>query len=84
MDTVSSAIDFSRLTDVSVGTFRISGDYLTRMRRAYPDSETAWYPYVIKDKVAQYRQADDKAMQDFVELRLEGLIGKEKIFKWNE
>lgn len=83
IDTVSSSVDLSRITDVSVGTFRISSDYLARIRRAYPDSEIAWYPYVIKDKVAQYRQSDDKAMQDFVAGRLEGLTGKEKIFKWN-
>ena len=45
IDDAASGIGFDRLTDVSVGTFRISADYLTRMRKAYPDSEIAWYPY---------------------------------------
>ena len=79
----ADSIDLGRLTDVSVGTFRISSDYLNRMRRAYPDSETAWYPYVIKDGVAQYEPDTDKEMQEFVCGLLEKHIGREKIFTWN-
>lgn len=79
----AGAIDFSKLTDVSVGTFRISSDYLNKMRRAYPDSETAWYPYVIKDGVAQYEPDTDKEMQEYVCGLLEKHIGREKIFTWN-
>ena len=79
----SSRIDFGKLTDVSVGTFRISGDYLNKMRRAYPASKTAWYPYVIKDGVAQYEPEIDKEMQAFVCGLLEKHIGREKIFTWN-
>ena len=79
----SAQIDFQKLTDVSVGTFRISADYLNKMRRAYPDSETAWYPYVIKDGVAQYEPETDKAMQEYVCALLEKHIGREKIFTWN-
>ena len=76
-------IDFGKLTDVSVGTFRISGDYLNKMRRAYPASKTAWYPYVIKDGVAQYEPDTDRQMQEFVCGLLEKHIGREKIFTWN-
>ena len=79
----ASRIDFGKLPDVSVGTFRISGDYLNKMRRAYPASKTAWYPYVIKDGVAQYEPEIDKEMQAFVCGLLEKHIGREKIFTWN-
>ena len=79
----ASGIDFGKLTDVSVGTFRISGDYLNKMRRAYPGSKTAWYSYVIKDGVAQYEPETDKEMQAFVCGLLEKHIGREKIFTWN-
>ena len=79
----ASGIDFGKLTDVSVGTFRISGDYLNKMRRAYPGSKTAWYPYVIKDGVAQYEPETDKEMQEYVSGLLEKHIGREKIFTWN-
>ena len=83
IDECSAQIDFQKLTDVSVGTFRISADYLNKMRRAYPDSKTAWYPYVIKDGVAQYEPETDKAMQEYVCALLEKHIGREKIFTWN-
>jgi len=83
VDECVSAIDFGKLTDVSVGTFRISSDYLNKMRRAYPDSEIAWYPYVIKDGVAQYESDTDKKMQEYVCNLLEKHIGREKIFTWN-
>jgi spore photoproduct lyase len=83
VDEVASELDFARLTDVSVGTFRISSDYLGKMRKAYPDSEVAWYPYVIKDGVAQYEPETDRAMQEYVCGLLERHIGREKIFTWN-
>ena len=83
VDECASAIDFGRLTDVSVGTFRISADYLNKMRKSYPDSKTAWYPYVIRDGVAQYEPDTDKEMQDYVCALLEKHIGREKIFTWN-
>ena len=66
IDDAASGIGFDRLTDVSVGTFRISADYLTKMRKAYPDSEIAWYPYFIKDGIAQYEPGLDKDMQEYV------------------
>ena len=83
IDECAEQIDFNSLTDVSVGTFRISADYLNKMRRAYPGSATAWYPYVIKDGVAQYEPETDKEMQEFVCALLEKHIGREKIFTWN-
>ena len=83
VEETADLIDYSKLTDVSVGTFRISSDYLNKMRKAYPGSETAWYPYVIKDGVAQYEPDCDRQMQDHVCSLLEKHIGKEKIFTWN-
>lgn len=83
VDETAAAIDFSKLTDVSVGTFRISADYLTKMRKAYPGSELAWYPYVVKEGVAQYEPETDCGMQKFVCGLIGEHIGREKIFTWN-
>ena len=83
IDDAASGMDFDRLTDVSVGTFRISADYLTRMRKAYPDSEIAWYPYFIKDGIAQYEPGLDKDMQEYVCGLIGEYTGREKIFTWN-
>ena len=83
VDETAAALNLNRLTDVSVGTFRIAADYLNKMRRAYPDSEIAWYPYSIQDGVAQYEPETDRAMQEYVCGLLEKHIGREKIFTWN-
>ena len=83
IEKTAERIDLAELTDVSVGTFRISADYLNKMRKAYPDSEVAWYPYTVKDGVAQYDPATDLEMQDLVCQMLEKYIGREKIFTWN-
>ena len=83
IEDAAKEIDFAKLTDVSVGTFRISSDYLGKMRKAYPDSEVAWYPYAIEDGVAQYEPETDKKMQEYVTGLLEEHIGREKIFTWN-
>ena len=83
IDETAAALDLKKLTDVSVGTFRISADYLNKMRKAYPDSEVAWYPYVIKEGIAQYEPGTDRAMQEYVLGLLEKYIGREKIFTWN-
>ena len=83
VDETASSIDFSKLTDVSVGTFRISADYLNKMRKAYPGSELAWYPYVVKEGVAQYEPETDSGMQEFVCGLIGEHIGREKIFTWN-
>lgn len=83
IDETVAALDLKKLTDVSVGTFRISADYLNKMRKAYPDSEVAWYPYVIKEGVAQYEPGTDRAMQEYVLGLLGKYIGREKIFTWN-
>lgn len=83
VEEAAGRIDLTKLTDVSIGTFRISADYLAKMRKAYPDSEIAWYPYVIQDGVAQYEPEADKKMQEYVTGLLEDHIGREKIFTWN-
>ena len=82
-DQVASKIDMNKLTDVSVGCFRISKEYLSSMRKRCLDSEIAWYPYVIRNGVAQYEEDTDKKMQEFMYKRLVRHIAEEKIFTWN-
>ena len=83
IEEVAAKIDLARVTDVSVGTFRISGDYLGSMRKRLPGNEIVWYPYIVKDGVAQYKEEDDKEMQALMCSLLEKHIGREKIFTWN-
>ena len=82
-DHVASRIDLSQLTDVSVGCFRISKEYLSSMRKSMRNSEIAWYPYVIRNGVAQYEEDTDRQMQEFMCERLARYIAEEKIFTWS-
>ena len=82
-DHAAELVDFSKLTDVSVGCFRISKEYLSSMRKKCLDSEIAWYPYVIRNGVAQYEEDTDRQMQEFMCGRLSRYIAEEKIFTWN-
>lgn len=83
VDHAAGMIDLSRLTDVSVGCFRISKEYLSSMRKKCLDSEIAWYPYVIRNGVAQYEEDTDRQMQEFMCRRLGRYIAEERIFTWN-
>lgn len=79
---VFASISPEKLLDVSVGSFRISQDYLKKMRRQQPDSEIAWFPYQIEN--GYYHYPDDlmeKMEQFFITLLLEKLP-PEKIFRW--
>ena len=82
-DRAAEIIDFSKLTDVSVGCFRISKEYLSSMRKKCLDSAIAWHPYVIRNGVAQYEEETDRQMQEFMCARLSRYIAEEKIFTWN-
>lgn len=75
-----------RALDVSVGVFRISQDYLKRMRRNREDAPLVAYPYASVAGHAQY-EADLAAemvqwMQQKLQEELELL--PEKIFVWQE
>lgn len=83
VDHVAEMIDLKSVTDVSVGCFRISKEYLSSMRKKCLDSAIAWYPYVIRNGVAQYEEETDRQMQEFMCASLCRYIAEEKIFKWN-
>ena len=53
------------------------------MRKKCLNSGIAWYPYVIRNGVAQYEEDTDKKMQEFMYKRLVRHIAEEKIFTWN-
>lgn len=80
---VTDAIDLNEIRDVSVGTFRISRQYLKKMRKAYPDSAVVQYPYVCDHGF--YHLPDE--LQNQMENSLIDLLCKymdrKKIFTWN-
>ena len=50
-----------QIRDISIGTFRLSKDYLKKMRRAFPLSPCVQYPYALKDGYYGY---DEKTVRE--------------------
>lgn len=81
---VLEEIDMNKLTDISIGSFRISQDYLKKMRKCQPDSDIVWFPYENHNGVYHYpRQLMDE-MEQFLEEKIKEHIPEEKIFRWGD
>lgn len=84
LEQVCCAIDLTKIVDVSVGTFRVSQDYLKNMRKQAPDSAVVWFPFQSEGGYCHYPDALMEEMEHFLTERLEKKISKEKIFRWKE
>lgn len=69
-----------QLTDVSVGTFRISQDYMKKLRRVEPMAPAVQFPYVNVGGVYQYPPGLLAEMENYLIGELEKRIDKEKIY----
>lgn len=81
---VTHSITMEKLVDVSVGTFRISQDYLKKMRKQEPDSIVAWFPYQMEHGFYHYPMALMGQMERYLVERLRESVPEEKIFLWND
>ena len=84
LEQVSDAMDWNKIMDVSVGTFRISQEYLKKMRKQEPDSAVVWFPFQRENGFYHYPDALMEQMECFLVDRLEKKMSKEKIFRWKE
>ena len=81
---VCTSIDWNKIIDVSIGSFRISQDYLKKMRKQEPDSAVVWFPFQRGDGYYHYPDVLMEEMERFLVTKLESKISKEKIFRWRE
>lgn len=80
--TIFSFLSEENIRDISVGTFRVSKEYLKRMRKQRPDSYILQYPYETKSGVFQYEEKLEKELLETVIGYLSNYISSEKIFVW--
>jgi len=80
MQQVLDTVDIDKVQDISVGSFRISGEYLAPMRRMQPYCSIVWFPYVKKGSYYQYDEEIANEMEGFLLTELSRHIGPEKIF----
>ncbi|SCW55760.1 spore photoproduct lyase [Ruminococcaceae bacterium YRB3002] len=76
----ASQIDLSKVRDISVGTFRISSDYLKIMRRQMPESEVCWFPFENVDGYAQYPAEIDLKMREYMTGKLTQYVDRNNIW----
>ncbi|MDE6852029.1 MAG: radical SAM protein [Lachnospiraceae bacterium] len=84
LEQVCAVIDWRKIVDVSVGTFRISQDYLKKMRKQEPDSAVVWFPFQKEKGFYHYPDPLMEQMERFLADKLKNIIPKEKIFRWRE
>ncbi|MGF6905651.1 SPL family radical SAM protein [Fusobacterium sp. PH5-44] len=75
-----SVIDSNKLLDVSIGTFRISKEYLKRMRQNRPDSALIHYAYECIDGVYSYEKSLQDIIINFMKEQVENFVDKDKIY----
>jgi spore photoproduct lyase len=71
---------WEKLVDVSVGTFRISQEYMKKLRRVEPFAPAVQYPYVNCNGVYQYPPELLKKMENFMITELTQRMDKENIY----
>lgn len=84
LEQVYHAVDLEKIVDVSVGTFRISQDYLKKMRKQEPDSAVVWFPFQNENGFYHYPNELMEQMESFLVERLSKKVSKEKIFQWRD
>lgn len=84
LEQVYDTIDMEKIVDVSVGSFRISQEYLKKMRKQEPDSAVVWFPFQNENGFYHYPNELMEQMENFLIERLEERISKERIFRWRE
>lgn len=70
-DKIINDIDLKRVRDISVGTFRISSDYLHNLRRACPGSSAVLFPFDREEGYCVYPKDLREKMMGIIVNRLE-------------
>lgn len=81
LEMVFQEIAPEKLMDVSIGSFRISQDYLKKMRRQAPDSQVVQFPYENQERVYQYPETIRNEMEDFLQKELAEILPESKLFR---
>ncbi|WP_261790442.1 SPL family radical SAM protein [Fusobacterium necrophorum] len=75
-----SSLDREKILDVSVGTFRISKEYLKKMRKQNRNSLLLSYPFVCEQGVYSYPREIQSKIFDLVQREIKQYVAEEKLF----
>ncbi len=83
VDDVFAILSPEEITDISLGVFRLSKDYLKQLKRAKPYCSVSHYPYKLTDGVCHYRTERCDELLSVVKTALcRHGITEDKIFIW--
>lgn len=74
------SISGNDILDVSIGTFRVSKDYIKRMRKQRHDSIILNYPFETIETVSSYPAYLSDKMVKFLYGKVSGYVSKDKIY----
>ena len=77
LEQVFSEIDMEKIEDVSIGTFRVSQDYLKKMRKIQPCCAVVQFPY-------HYSKELTEQMEQHMVNGLRKKVPEDKIFLWED
>ena len=64
LETAAETVDFSQISDFSVGSYRQSDQYQKRMRSRFPGSAVIQYPYEVTNGYCMYPAALRRELED--------------------
>lgn len=77
-------IDGNKVNDISLGVFRVSKEYLKKMRKQNPDSSVLFYPYTLNAGVYEYSKDLTHNMITVIKQNLLKYIAPDKIYTWED
>lgn len=80
IEILSNKVNINKVQDISVGTFRISKDYIKNLRKANPYSEAVQYPFEVRDGYCCYPAELESDMIEFTTNILKGYIDERRIY----
>ncbi len=84
LNMVREKIDFHAIRDFSIGSFRISKNYLSSMRKQYPHSAVLQYPYVCDKGFYHLPQPLQTRAEKLVLEYLKKEVDEDRIYQWEE
>lgn len=77
---IFKVLEESKIRDISIGFFRISKEYLKKIRKQNPNSRILYYPYDCEDGVYSYSKESRKKSLEFIKKLLLNYVDEKKIF----
>lgn len=84
LETCFSKVDKEKILDVSVGSFRVSKEYLKKMRKQNRNAQSLTYPFVCEEGVYSYPKEIQAEMRNVMKRELLRYLPKEKIYLGGE